>query len=49
MKYLTLEDILEIHKEVIKNTGGSEGIRDISLLDSAVARPHATFGGIDLY
>lgn len=49
MIYLTLEDLLEIHKSVIESTGGSEGIRSIQLLDSAVARPQATFGGVDLY
>ena len=49
MIYLTLEDLLEIHRRVIENTGGSDGIRSIPLLDSAVARPQATFGGIDLY
>ena len=49
MTYLTLEDLLEIHRRVIESTGGSDGIRSIPLLDSAVARPQATFGGIDLY
>ena len=49
MIYLTLEDLLEIHRRVIESTGGSDGIRSIPLLDSAVARPQATFGVIDLY
>lgn len=49
MIYLTIEDLLEIHKSVVENTGGAEGIRSIPLLDSAVARPQATFGGVDLY
>lgn len=49
MIYLTLEDLLEIHRRVIESTGGSDGIRSIPLLDSAFARPQATFGGIDLY
>ena len=49
MIYLTLEDLLEIHRRVIESTGGSDGIRSIPMLDSAVARPQATFGGIDLY
>ena len=49
MIYLTLEDILEIHKRVIESTGGSEGIRSIPLLDSAGARAQAPFGGIALY
>lgn len=29
--------------------GGSSGVRDIALLQSAIARPFATFGGRDLY
>ncbi len=49
MIYLTLEDILEIHRVIIEQTGGLAGIRDIPLLDSAVARPQASFGGVDLY
>lgn len=49
MIYLTLEDILEIHRAIIEKTGGVDGIRDVPLLDSAVARPQASFGGIDLY
>ena len=38
-----------IHDEVIEETGGSPGIRDIHLLESAVARPQASFEGDDLY
>jgi len=49
MNYLNINQVLAIHNEVIKQTGGSGGIRDMGLLDSAVARPQATFGGNDLY
>lgn len=49
MNYLDINQVLAIHSEVIKQTGGSEGTRDLGLLDSAVARPQATFGGEDLY
>jgi len=49
MTYLKVNQILAIHEEVIKETGGSKGIRDIHLLESGVARPQATFGGKDLY
>lgn len=49
MSYLTSEQVLFIHYRLIEETGGSHGIRDISLLQSAVARPMATFGSDDLY
>lgn len=46
---LTLEQILLIHEDQIDRYGGSHGLRDIALLESAVYRSQATFGGIDLY
>lgn len=49
MKYLTAEQALFIHSRLIDETGGSHGIRDLGLLQSAVLRPMATFGGKDLY
>ena len=49
MKYLTAEQALFIHSRLIDETGGSHGIRDLGLLQSAIARPMATFGGEDLY
>jgi len=47
--YLTPEQILFIHARLIAETGGGHGVRDIGLLDSAIARPRATFDGTDLY
>ena len=49
MKYLTPQQVLAIHDQMIKRFGGSHGIRDIGLLESAVARPQTTYGGKDLY
>ncbi len=49
MKYLTSEQILFIHSRLIDSTGGTHGIRDIGLLQSAAGRPETTFGGEDLY
>lgn len=49
MNYLNINQVLAIHSEVIEQAGGARGIRDIGLLDSAVARPQATFGEKDLY
>lgn len=49
MKYLSAEQVLFIHARIIDETGGAHGVRDIGLLQSAVARPTAAFGGDDLY
>jgi death-on-curing protein len=46
---LTVEEVLVIHQRLIQRTGGSGGLRDLGLLESAVARPHASFAGEDLY
>jgi len=49
MRYLTLGEVVALHRGVIHATGGATGIRDLAALESAVARPRATFGGDDLY
>ena len=49
MKYLTPQNVIQIHFEIVEETGGSQGLRDLGLLESAVLRPQATFGGKDLY
>ena len=43
--FLTLEEVREIHADQIERYGGSPGIRDITLLQSAIAMPAAGFGG----
>ena len=45
MLFLTLDDIIESHLNQIDTYGGSHGIRDIGLLESAIAQPEASFGG----
>jgi death-on-curing protein len=47
--FLTPEQVLFIHARLVSETGGGHGIRDLGLLESAVARPRATFGGVELY
>lgn len=47
--FLSLEQILAIHHDQIERYGGSHGIRDLSLLESAIHRPQASFMGEDLY
>ena len=49
MKYLTVKDVILLHDLAIENFGGSHGIRDFGLLESAVMRPQGSFGGKDLY
>ena len=49
MKLLTPEQVLFIHARLVAETGGMHGVRDIGLLESAVARPQATFDGLELY
>lgn len=47
MKKLTKEQILMIHNELIRETGGSVGLRDEGLLDSALNVPFQGFGDVD--
>lgn len=49
IKYVTAEQALYYQEKIVSETGGSIGIRDLGLLESAVARPQASFGGEDLY
>jgi death on curing protein len=48
-RYLTLDEVLELHRLVVARSGGSAGIRDRGGLDSAVAQPRMAFGGQELY
>ncbi|HWB14931.1 MAG TPA: type II toxin-antitoxin system death-on-curing family toxin [Vicinamibacterales bacterium] len=49
MRYLTLSEVIDLHSAVIAQTGGASGVRDIGLLESAIAQPQATFGEFDLH
>jgi death-on-curing protein len=42
--FLTLDQVLTIYKEEIRRLGGSEGLRDMGLMQSALAKPSAEFG-----
>ncbi|MGQ9634896.1 MAG: type II toxin-antitoxin system death-on-curing family toxin [Bryobacteraceae bacterium] len=41
--FLSLEEVLEIHRQQIERYGGASGVRDHSLLESAIAQPQASF------
>jgi death on curing protein len=47
--YLSIEQILKLHRDQLVAYGGGTGLRDRGLLESAIARPAMTFGGDDLY
>lgn len=49
MRFLTVEEVLYIHFQVIDRFGGLNGVRDIGGLQSAVARPQTTVFGNDAY
>ena len=49
MRYLTLNEVLELHLHLIERYGGSAGIHDLGALESALAQPRMTFGGEELY
>ena len=49
MRYLTLSEVLELHRRVIELSGGAEGVHELAGVASAVAQPMMTFGGDELY
>ena len=49
MKYLNVQDVILLHNLAIDEFGGSHGLRDYGLLESAVLRPQSSFGNKDLY
>jgi len=49
MRYLTLNEVLELYRRVMEQSGGSVGIHDLGALESALAQPRMTFGGEELY
>lgn len=49
MKYPCKEQIIFLHQELIRTSGGLSGIRDDGLLESAVLSPLQSFDGEDLY
>jgi death-on-curing protein len=49
MRYLTLGEVVALHRAVIESTGGATGLRDLAALESAVAQPRVTFDGVDLH
>jgi death on curing protein len=48
VRYLTLSEVLEVHRQVMAQTGGAEGLMHLPALESALAQPQMTFGGEEL-
>ena len=46
---LSKEQVIRLHDVLMSKTGGTCGIRDDSLIESALAAPFQTFDGIELY
>ncbi|GHT49299.1 death-on-curing protein [Spirochaetia bacterium] len=49
MRKISVDSIKKLHTKIISKTGGSDGVRDENLLDSAVESTFQTFGSIELY
>ncbi len=49
MRYLTLNEVLEVHRQVMAQSGGAEGLMHLPALESALAQLQMTFGGEELY
>jgi len=48
-RWLTPEQVLFLHSRLVEETGGLQGVRDLSMLLSALGRAQATFDNQDLY
>jgi len=49
IRYLTLVEVLSLHSQIIEQSGGALGVRDLGALESALVQPRMTFGGEYLY
>ncbi|MBM3779516.1 MAG: type II toxin-antitoxin system death-on-curing family toxin [Acidimicrobiia bacterium] len=49
MRYLTLGEVVALYRAVLESAGGASGIRHLGALESALAQPRASFGGVDLH
>ena len=49
MRSLTLAEVLDLHRGVIEQSGGADGVRDLGGVESAVAQPQMSFGNEELY
>ena len=45
VRFLGLDEVIALHANQIERYGGSEGVRDLGMLEAAVAAPEASYGG----
>lgn len=48
-RFIDIEEVLVLHKAILERAKSKGGVRDFTLLHSAIERPKATFSGQDLY
>lgn len=48
-RFLSIEDVMALHADTIAEDGGAPGLRDMGMLESALAMPRATFAGAYLH
>ena len=46
---LSKEQVILLHQRLVETTGGSSGIRDEGMLESALSNPFQSFGDVELY
>lgn len=49
MRYLTLTEVLDLHRRILEQSGGAGGVRDMGAVESAIAQPQMTFDEDELY
>jgi death on curing protein len=49
MRYISLGQALDLHRRIIKQSGGAPGTLNLEVLESALQQPRMTFGREDLY
>lgn len=49
MRALAAAQVLRLHREVLERFWGDPGVRDRGLLESALARPFASYGGVEAH
>jgi death-on-curing protein len=49
VRFLALSEVLRLHADLVAETGGATGVRDLGRIQAALAQPMATFDGNELY
>lgn len=49
MRYLTLGEVVRLHQQILADTGGADGLRDLGALESALSQPKLSAGGAEAY